>query len=77
MIPACGITHNLQETAGKSPFSAVSMAKPVCRSEQPSRATHNPAKAVQYACHLLKGCGVAQLTPELLRQAKYDVAMVR
>lgn len=35
-------------------------------------ATHNPAKAVQYVCRLLRSYGVGpkQLSPELVRQAK-------
>lgn len=46
----------------------------------PQTATHNPAKAVQYVCHLLRSYGVGpkQLSPELVRQAKLlDAPLVR
>mgnify|MGYP001807243172 CR=1 FL=1 len=40
-------------------------------------ATTNPAKAVQYVCRLLRSFGLGdQLTPELLRKAKFDIPAV-
>jgi hypothetical protein len=40
-------------------------------------ATTNPTKAVQYVCRLLRSFGLGdQLTPELLRKAKFDIPAV-
>jgi hypothetical protein len=36
----------------------------------------NAAKAVQYVCRLLRSYGIDTLTPELVRQAKFNAAEV-
>lgn len=46
-------------------------------SQKHQQVTQNPAKAVQYVCRLLRSYGVDQLSPELVRQAKFDAQMVR
>jgi hypothetical protein len=43
---------------------------------KPQHNIQNPVKAVQYICRLLRSYGVAQLSPELLRQAKFDFPQV-
>lgn len=40
------------------------------------QAAPNAAKAVQYVCRLLRSYGIDTLTPELVRQAKFDAAEV-
>jgi hypothetical protein len=36
----------------------------------------NAAKAVQYVCRMLRSYGIDTLTPELVRQAKFDAPEV-